>query len=595
MPDAQENLYTNLKTLIWGAFVGIVSFQILGPNLATAIHKQMGWSEQCAYDVFSTLYLVLPSIICLFLIWRDFHLFKKYLHPFGKDELDWLSKALIWGVVGLWTVQLVATVFFLFADERSAPYWIFRLLTIIECFGCGALMVFGTQLAALKFRHVHAVAVADKRYFFQLKATCFIIFILLSFFIYNYIHQNGKKGFLLNDLHDQGFALKEKKENLEDGLRHIAHLTDVIRLYCQLDSLQKKQAPASHIRVTFEPGFASARDTLHNIGVRLALADDQLYHVLRAIGDKVDVVVHDTLRRPDLLAFFNTINGWRSGISSRSSHVAGLVDTLNLLEGLLPDSVGFASDASKQKAGNDSANIQLQYGNYLRNLQVVTTHLAGMIDNEIKREIGDQLRYTQLIGTTLFVGLFFSLLALYLFVKMNSRLTDTELKHQKAAKRRLTATGGHSSERENVDIIKEREAEESSGLSNNIWLMITIIVWLLLPFLKPIDDDKIDLADPFKTLTFSDPGSSLNPTPPGSDPPKPFRFDTVITVVTHQVDSMRVVPYLKDSLINRRIVEHDTVYRVLRLDTADLRAQFDSLNNRLDYLVPRKKNNTPKR
>jgi hypothetical protein len=117
MPDAKENFYTNLKTLIWGAFVGIVSFQILGPNLATAIHKQLGCSEQKAYDLFSRAYLLLPSLISLFFVIREFHLLRKFLRPFDQDRMDWASGLLIWGIMGLWVAQV--------GHQLSLANWVF--------------------------------------------------------------------------------------------------------------------------------------------------------------------------------------------------------------------------------------------------------------------------------------------------------------------------------------------------------------------------------------------------------------------------------------------------------------------------------------
>jgi hypothetical protein len=612
MPDAQENLYANLKTLIWGAFIGIVSFQILGPNLAIAIHNQVGCSEQTAYDLFSRLYLLLPPAISLFLIIRDFHLFKKYLSPFGEDKIDRPSKWLLFGVVVLWSEQFATTYCFLTCEGPYAPFALYLVKTILESALCLVLMICGFGIAIRKFRRARHTNRSDKGYLFQLGLTCFLLFLFLTFFLWSYIYQNGHRVFLRDDKYNQGFTLLQEKDSLQDGLRQIAHVIEGIRLQSQTDSLKKGPESLSMIlvdtsrpkrifysrpRVKYDSTFTRTIDTLNVVALRLAATDDRLYHLLRDVEEITDTLaekpVHLPNEKPDssllIIGVQHQDDTTICGLAVRE------LDTLWHREKRLPDTMMVLPNTLDQKArDSDIAILNSNYGNYLRQLQVVTNHLATNIDDNTKKEIGNQLRYTQLIGTPVLVGLFFSLLSLYIFLKMNSRLTDKELTQQKMMKRRLTATGSHNPERENLDIVKEQEAEESSGLTNNTWLLITIVVWLLVGFFKPIDDDKIDLADPFKTLTFSDPGNPLNPKQDPSEKSGGYKYDTTITVTNYFKDSVKVVPYVKDSLVNRRIFQHDTIFRYIKLDTANFDAQFDEINKRLDYLVPPRKSNTGK-
>jgi hypothetical protein len=404
--------------------------------------------------------------------------------------------------------------------------------------------------------------------------------------------------------------LLQEKDSLEDGLRHIAHVIDKIRLKSQLDTVKKgpdsiaviiadtsrrhgsgvkTPAVAVRARVKYDTIFSRNLDSVNAVAARLAVVDDVLYHLLHDIKEGIDTLakrpVNLSGRRPDMA--LAAVDRQHQDVSRICGLLASTIDTLNHREKALSDSAIFLPDSLKQKSrDSDIAILKVNYGNYMHGLQLLTDHLANNIDNEIKKEIGDQLRYTQLIGTPILFGLFFSLLSLYIFLKINSRLTNKELTQQKMTKRRLTATGDHSPEREDLDIAKEQEVEESSELTNNTWLFITIVVWLLVAFFKPIDDNKIDLAEPFKTLTFSDPGNPLNPASEDKDKGGNYKFDTTITVTSYFKDSVKIVPYIKDTITNRRIIEHDTIFRFLQLDTARLDSQFKNINKRLDYLVP---------
>jgi hypothetical protein len=614
MGDKIDNLYTNLKTLIWGAFVGIVSFQLLGPNLTSAIHSQVGWSDRDAYAWFSVLYLTLPSVICLIYLIREFRSFKGHLSPFGKAKLDWPSGILLWGVGGFWALQLLTTIIFHFPGIFHPTFGAFRRLLFWESVVCSVLFLSGAWVSFLKLRNTRNISRSDNGYFIQLLVTCLLIYFLSGVALFAYVGKGGQKIFLKNGPDPVGFVLLEKKDSLTEGVRQIAHVIDQIRLEDQSDKIAKgpdslsvvisdtakkktlhnKGATARQPSavVHFNPAFTGVLHIVDSVTVLLMVDEDRQYHRLRKIGARINRVPNDSTVSRDFLVVLNKeLDSLRKGVASDSSLVADIIDTLNEREKSLPDSASYLpSTLAKDTAEQERAALRNNYGNYLRELQAMTNYLVEDFNRDIREEVGDQLRYTQLIGTPVLLGLFLSLLSIYIFLKMNSRLTQKELDALTQARRRLTAIGSVSPDRENTGITKEEETDEAKELCGNIWLFITIVVWLLAAFFKPIDDDKIDLADPFKTLTFSDPRGPFGGGEKPENPPQGYSHDTTITVTRNLLDSVRIVPYLKDTLINRRFIDHDTVYRFLQIDTSKVGKDLDEIKKKLNYLVPTSSN-----
>jgi hypothetical protein len=53
------------------------------------------------------------------------------------------------------------------------------------------------------------------------------------------------------------------------------------------------------------------------------------------------------------------------------------------------------------------------------------------------------------------------------------------------------------------DVISaDRNAVLSRDMAGKAWLFITLLVWLLIPLFKVVEDEKINTASPFNTLTF---------------------------------------------------------------------------------------------
>ena len=57
-----DNVYQNLKGLVWSAFIGIVSFQILPPSIWGYLHNVVGIGYEAAYWIFIVAYFLLATI-----------------------------------------------------------------------------------------------------------------------------------------------------------------------------------------------------------------------------------------------------------------------------------------------------------------------------------------------------------------------------------------------------------------------------------------------------------------------------------------------------------------------------------------------------
>jgi hypothetical protein len=113
--SSNDNIFANLKTLLWGAFIGVVSFQILAPLIWDYLHNSLGINYSAAYWLFTLVYfLILPSIFLIWIAW-NIKSIKTCLPPFNeKEELSKLSKLFIKGLMLFIVAQSTCTVLFFF-------------------------------------------------------------------------------------------------------------------------------------------------------------------------------------------------------------------------------------------------------------------------------------------------------------------------------------------------------------------------------------------------------------------------------------------------------------------------------------------------
>ena len=156
MPDnSSDNIFASLKGLIWSAFIGVVSFQILAPNIWDYLHSSLGVTYKHAYWWFTwTYFLILPA---LFLVWTWWNMqsLRVCLPPFNNTEtLSGHSKFFIRAVRLFIVVQSLLTVaiFYFHIDKAGVTaimitYFAWSALLLFFCFayclGCIDYYLYG--------------------------------------------------------------------------------------------------------------------------------------------------------------------------------------------------------------------------------------------------------------------------------------------------------------------------------------------------------------------------------------------------------------------------------------------------------------------
>jgi hypothetical protein len=130
----------------------------------------------------------------------------------------------------------------------------------------------------------------------------------------------------------------------------------------------------------------------------------------------------------------------------------------------------------------------------------------------------------------LLVSLFFTLLALYIFIRIINRIQALEFDTGQKKRQEDTSL---------KDPGLEEEIKQSEKTGSDLWLMITVTAWLLLPIFKPVDDERINLYEPYKTLTL---GSGEGGIPPAlTATPRQGTNDTIRVVTTFDTVKVQLV------------------------------------------------------
>lgn len=131
-----ENILTSLRSLIWGAFVGVLSFQLLAPTVWNYLDEALGLRPIVSYWAFTLIYfLVLPGVVLGWLL-ANRTLIGIYL-PDYMGTLTKQSKVFLYGLIILVIGQLAITAFSF--RYHWSPYT-FYFVFWIYFFCCGFLL-----------------------------------------------------------------------------------------------------------------------------------------------------------------------------------------------------------------------------------------------------------------------------------------------------------------------------------------------------------------------------------------------------------------------------------------------------------------------
>ena len=117
---------------------------------------------------------------------------------------------------------------------------------------------------------------------------------------------------------------------------------------------------------------------------------------------------------------------------------------------------------------------------YIELLRTSLGELSKEVGAQSQAQLGLQLQAVQLKGMVLLMSLFFTLFSLFIYLSICKRLAQAKAR---------------------------ADVREIITLSNNLWLYLTIIVWLLVPLFKPVKDADIDVKQTYKFHTWVGNGS----------------------------------------------------------------------------------------
>ncbi len=136
MEQSQNNIYLKLQGLIWSAFLGVVSFQIIVPiaweylNIVLNIHFEQG------YFIFVTTYALLLPVGFTFWLVYHYKEFKACLFPIGKEnEIDSICKIFLIGIGAILLLHIACILVSIFVYEiEVSDFWILQIISFTTSF-----------------------------------------------------------------------------------------------------------------------------------------------------------------------------------------------------------------------------------------------------------------------------------------------------------------------------------------------------------------------------------------------------------------------------------------------------------------------------
>jgi hypothetical protein len=196
------------------------------------------------------------------------------------------------------------------------------------------------------------------------------------------------------------------------------------------------------------------------------------------------------------------------------------------------DEQGFRCDTNTTKLGLLSATIIGE-----SNLEIQT--LA-------QKFFGPHLRNIQSWGVPFFLFLLMIMLSLHQYLKLNLEIANWQYKALEFAKKK------NQNIPEELIASKEKTVLELQEPSKNLWLIITIGIWLLIPLIKPIADTDINIESPFKGFTLFQKGvPGITQTDEDKEKPNRDKKTSILSRIDSIIVKNETTYQLPDSLFER--------------------------------------------
>ena len=123
----------------------------------------------------------------------------------------------------------------------------------------------------------------------------------------------------------------------------------------------------------------------------------------------------------------------------------------------------------------------------------IMKNMEQSVDRTSRKMVSKILSNLQMKGIFSFMTLLVFLMCLYLFLKINGEILSI-----------VSAEPGKKGDTElkKLKDYSEKNLEVNKGMTENVWLYMTIMIGLLIPLLKPVNPEKLNLEKPFQLLTI---------------------------------------------------------------------------------------------
>lgn len=454
----QNSIYHNIQKLIWTAFIGVVSFQLIAPQVWGYMNKLAGVSYIIGYYIFTIAYIIIVPAIFFYWLHQNREEIRETL-SFTETEAD--NNAAITNTnlfsSAYWPNRYVKRILYIISIQIFiclfllcfyVSFWLFVIIqygllyanifllakskTITKRYLNQKIQNSGTAGEKTKFERLRSQTA------FSFNLFLILIFLWGAFFLYrsnNYsdAKTHPERGFKL-------LTLKDSLSSYKDGVDTASIFQQIIGP--KIDTPKFKQQ-----QIQLETNFA---------------------HYWQLITTKFKKEPYHSKVTDD-----STINVTKAAVRRLDS---------------LPDQ----SLLDRRKL-----------------LKVYIQAVEDRTKTTAQKLLGVVLRDHQSKMLCTFVDLFFSLLAFYLLLRMKADIDESNLKNSASEKQILSLskktvlTDIKSGKLEKLIIEQEKTAKKSLEMADGTWFVVVLTIWLLIPLLKPIEDKSIDTEAPFKILTLS--------------------------------------------------------------------------------------------
>jgi hypothetical protein len=444
--DTTDGLLNSLKGLIVGAIVGVASFQILAPSVWGYIHDALNLSYETSYWVFTVVYFLTMPVCMLFWLGLNRKTLITYLLPYDeKDRIERIDARVLRGLFIFLCVQLLIAGVTFRVYFSNWFYWAVLSLYFVVC---GGFLFFYGLAAKKRIGYEYPDEARRPRaivnYYRQMMLVSVPVYLLLFVVAGLYLNKWQNKKSVSH------YAGKSKSA-FNAGSRGFA-LGDL------KDTLDNRYATLGNIEDSIR--YDHRHDALDSV-------DQVQYYITRNMTS-------DTLHikpAPALVNYYLALADTGQSINQLFHQLRDT--TRDVGERRIAFLAQHIPAWAAYSPGQPMTSIDdLRYMELLRNF---LAELSKEVDVQSQGQLGLQLQAVQLKGMVLLMSLFFTLFSLFIYLSICKRLAQAKTR---------------------------ADVREIITLSNNLWLYLTIIVWLLAPLFKPVKDADIDVKQTYKFHTW---------------------------------------------------------------------------------------------